>query len=397
HIAISEKDRKKEPEHPLIDADLIEIFNAASKEIFGIKRGIVVEYYPYTTLKNTIRRRDGVLYVRLSDVLRNAPNKVKEAIAAILLCKIKGIKPHPKHTDIYQKYTASEETKEVVYNIRQKRSMKIVTGPNGDYYDLEESFDRMNRTYFNGKLDRPVLTWSEKKTVRRFGHHDEAMNTVVISKTLDDETVPRFVLDYIMYHELLHIEHGTTYAKGRRRVHTRAFKQDEEKFERFIEAKRWLDRRSKSDIERRRDSIKREKETKVYTRPEDMNTLFGRDHGEAHVITGNEDEYSGLLSAIESAISGYYRENTALKDRDVIAALKNLRRDLTGKYSTARYPFEHRVQDNICMVLLAKSEYGMRRSKREVKACLNHVLSSVKRHHKIDGVRGYLDFIVEYI
>ena len=209
--------------------------------------------------------------------------------------------------------------------------------------------------------------------------------------------MPRFVLDYIMYHELLHIKHGTTFADGRRRVHTKAFKQDEEMFERYTEARRWLDRGGKSDVERRRDTIKGEKKTKVYTRPKDMNTLFDKDLGGNIVITGNEDEYSGLLSAIESTISGHYRENTDLKDRDVLAALKNLRRDLAGKYSPARYPLEHRVQDNICMVLLTKSEYGMRRSKREVKACINHVLSSVKRHHKIDGVRGYLDFILEYI
>ncbi len=242
HIPIGKKGRTKELKHSMIDTDLIDIFDTMSKEVFGKQREVMVVYYPYTTLKHTIRERDNVLYIRLSDALRNAPYEVKVAITTIMLCKIKGIKPHPKHTDVYREYVTSEEMVEFVDNMRQNRAMKIVTGTKGNYYDLEESFDRVNKTYFSGMLDKPILTWSERKTVRRFGHQDEAMATVVISRTLDDKSVPRFVLDYIMYHELLHVKHGTTYAHGRRMVHTQAFKRDEKRFERYTDARRWIDR-----------------------------------------------------------------------------------------------------------------------------------------------------------
>ena len=39
-----------------------------------------------------------------------------------------------------------------------------------------------------------------------------------------------------MYHEMLHIKFGFTYKKGRRRVHTRQFKKEDEKFPFYTES-----------------------------------------------------------------------------------------------------------------------------------------------------------------
>src|SRR5260370_41513787 len=47
-----------------------------------------VEFYPYSSLVLTIRRREEVVYVRLSDLLRRASLSVLEGAAALLLSRV---------------------------------------------------------------------------------------------------------------------------------------------------------------------------------------------------------------------------------------------------------------------------------------------------------------------
>ncbi|MFW6173399.1 MAG: hypothetical protein ACOC5T_06610 [Elusimicrobiota bacterium] len=113
---------------------------------------------------------------------------------------------------------------------------------------------------------------------------------------------------------------------------------------------------------------------------------------------GMESEYTDLLSAIESAISRYYRNNPDTKDRDVINALKNLKANLFQNYKPTKHPIERQIQEHLRLVLSTKNGFGgKKRMKIEVLMCIKYVLASVKRHHKTGGVRGYLDFIVNYI
>ena len=47
-----------------------------------------VEFYPFANVNNTIRLREAVIHVRISDLLEGAPESVLEAIAHILLAKL---------------------------------------------------------------------------------------------------------------------------------------------------------------------------------------------------------------------------------------------------------------------------------------------------------------------
>jgi hypothetical protein len=110
----------------------------------------------------------------------------------------------------------------------------------GRVYDLAESFDRVNREYFNNQSPRPTLHWSRRLTRRKFGHYDLLRDTVMISRTLDRTEVPPFVLDHVMHHELLHKKHGFIATSRRRCFHTSAFRADEKTFLQFKEADRFL-------------------------------------------------------------------------------------------------------------------------------------------------------------
>lgn len=106
----------------------------------------------------------------------------------------------------------------------------------GTAYDLGESFDRVNAAYFGGKMPRPKLTWNATFTGRKFGHYDWIADTVMVSRTLDSPRVPPFVVDYLMFHELLHKFHGLHWSNGRGYAHTAEFYRDERKFAQYSEA-----------------------------------------------------------------------------------------------------------------------------------------------------------------
>jgi len=61
-----------------------------------------------------------------------------------------------------------------------------------------------------------------------------------IFRILDSKDVPRLVVDYVMFHEMLHLRHPVEHAGARRCIHTPAFKQEEKRFVGAREAKAWL-------------------------------------------------------------------------------------------------------------------------------------------------------------
>jgi hypothetical protein len=203
---------------------------------------IEVQFYPYIGINHTIRVRDGKVYVRISEICRDMPAVGQQALAFILVSKLLRKKVPPQARDTYSSYIKSTEIRERAVENKRKRGRKIVSGHQGEIYDLDKIFERLNARYFRGKLAKPVLTWSARKTYRILGHHDATHQTIVVSKSLDSADVPRYVLEYIVYHEMLHIHHPPVHHNGRRYNHTPAFRADERKFEYFEEAEQWIER-----------------------------------------------------------------------------------------------------------------------------------------------------------
>ncbi len=112
----------------------------------------------------------------------------------------------------------------------------------GNHYHLNEVFDRVNANCFQGTMTRPTLRWTRGGTRRTFGHYQFARDRLSISRSLDSPRVPAFVIDFIMFHELLHKVHGLTPSGGRLYAHTRAFRSQERTFPRIAEAERELAR-----------------------------------------------------------------------------------------------------------------------------------------------------------
>ena len=202
---------------------------------------IEVRFYPYANISHKIRIRSGRVYVRISDLFRGAPPKVLRAIAFILVARLLSKSTPEIHERVYRDYANSPRMLRALDRARRRRGRKIISTARGHVYDLDRLFRRLNRQYFDGELEKPTLSWSQRRTRRILGHHDAAHDTIVISKTLDASDVPEWFVEYALYHEMLHIKHPARLVKGRRYHHTNTFRTQEQRFSHYEEAQRWLE------------------------------------------------------------------------------------------------------------------------------------------------------------
>jgi predicted metal-dependent hydrolase len=201
-----------------------------------------IQFFAFVDVNNTIRLREGNLLVRLSDILEGAPEPVLRAIAHILLAKMYRKPIERQQAARYRRYVSSHHIREKAHLLRQMRGRKRIETANGHVYNLEKIFDELNTQFFYGLLARPELTWSQDPVRNSLGHYDPAHNTIVVSRILDQASMPRYALEYIVYHEMLHLKHPVKLRGSRRCVHPPEFQAEERLFPRFQEAKQFLKR-----------------------------------------------------------------------------------------------------------------------------------------------------------
>jgi hypothetical protein len=120
------------------------------------------------------------------------------------------------------------------------RGRKRLHSAQGHTYDLDEVFEGLNTRFFHGLLARPQLTWSRNHSRNSLGHYDPAHNAIVVSRIFDHPRVPHYAVDYIVYHEMLHLKHPVRLRGSRRCVHSAEFRAEEKLFPQLEEVKRFL-------------------------------------------------------------------------------------------------------------------------------------------------------------
>jgi len=115
----------------------------------------------------------------------------------------------------------------------------------GRYFDLRRIFDRVNERHFKGRLRGYKVVWGRRRKQRPkeyfiFGTIQEEDRVIRIHPLLDQRFVPRWFLEYVLYHEMLHsVVPEESGPAGRRRVHTEEFYRREKAFPRYHRARRW--------------------------------------------------------------------------------------------------------------------------------------------------------------
>jgi hypothetical protein len=201
----------------------------------------VVELYPYANLAHTMRLRDDVAHVRLSDILRDAPMAVIEAAAAILLAQM-----YRRHLpgglrDLYRQFALAHSTRRHIARIRRKRARRIAHHPGGAAHDLAPMFADLNFEYFGGRLRRPRLGWSARPWRSQFGCFDPSLNQIVMNNRLDRPDVPSYAVRFILYHEMLHVKYPLRAAACGLQAHTAEFRAEEKRFAQYARARNFLE------------------------------------------------------------------------------------------------------------------------------------------------------------
>jgi predicted metal-dependent hydrolase len=225
-------DLKREP-IVMNDEKLNEIFRKVQKTHFpGSLRKVKAEFYPYRSLRHSVEWNGFRIRAKVSKLFANAPNQILEVIAVILLSRVYK-RQIDKHTrSLYRAYSQQLSYK------RQVR--KLDYSAKGKYFDLQLIYQRINNIYFSGELKVANIGWSKKRSYTRLGFYDKKRNLIVISKIFDSPAASLKVLQYLMYHEMLHIKYPEVTVNHRRRIHTRDFKQAEKQFPDFDEIQVWL-------------------------------------------------------------------------------------------------------------------------------------------------------------
>jgi predicted metal-dependent hydrolase len=129
---------------------------------------------------------------------------------------------------------------------------RTVARPVGEVFDLRELRDEVNRTYFGGRL-KVKISWGKapapgrclrrgRKSTIQLGSYSYEENLIRLHRTLDQPRVPRYVVEAVVYHEMLHAAIPPVVRNGRRYVHTPEFRRREQEFRHLERAERWIER-----------------------------------------------------------------------------------------------------------------------------------------------------------
>jgi hypothetical protein len=198
---------------------------------------ISVAFCQFANANSFVRLENGRIELRITDVLQEAPAPIIEALVYILISKLYR-KPVPRsYIHRYRLYLNRKDIRSHIARVRKSRGRKMMAGPGGTSYDLVEIFEDLNLRYFNGLMARPQLGWSLRPSRSILGHYDPSHHAIILSRLLDRPGVPKLAVEYVMFHEMLHLRHPVEHKGARRCVHTAEFKEAEKSFPHLREAK----------------------------------------------------------------------------------------------------------------------------------------------------------------
>ena len=157
-----------------------------------------------------------------------APPKIWNAI---FLAIVKG---HPASRRVAEQYVQSSEAQCL-------RAVYADLSPlrDHDVYDLSRMFDSLNARFFNNALPKPVIAWTTRMQYSILGTYDFHWDILRISKALNDRRVPEYAIEFVMYHEMLHIKHGARRENNRFLAHTANFRAEEKLYPKYLEAEQF--------------------------------------------------------------------------------------------------------------------------------------------------------------
>ena len=217
---------------------MADVFRQVNDSLSGGR--VRASYHPYKELKHTWRVREGVLCFKVSDYMKGVPDEVVESLAWHLLCRARKKQCPSGASRLYREHVRTGSFWEPRRQLYLSRSKNISFRPMGTSRDLGAVFSYVNSYYFEDRLEKPDLAWLRESPRSRMGLYHPPLRILAVNRILDSDRIPRYVLEFVMYHELLHDVVDFIEGPSRRTVHTKEFRLREREFTKYEEAQKWL-------------------------------------------------------------------------------------------------------------------------------------------------------------
>ena len=175
-----------------------------------------------------IRKFRDTIEINLNLQWKDIDNEIKIGLIQHLLMKVFKDKKNTPNILLYNNFV---------------KNIDILTPKTKSHPVLEQSFLRVNEQFFYNQMDQPNLQWGTA-SYRKLASYNYHNDTVTVS-TLFNEARPE-VLDYLMYHELLHKHFKFNHNNGRSTYHSKEFKRAEKKYPNYKEIEKELSRTIRS-------------------------------------------------------------------------------------------------------------------------------------------------------
>lgn len=193
--------------------------------------------YTMISVRRDTAARGGPLYrVRIHYMFVDAPPFVTRALARyIALNDGEASRQLGEYID---------ENQAIIRRGRQRTPAPVALETRGEFFDLQQVYDDLNVAYFGGRIEARI-TWGprggrkRRRTSIKMGSYSVEDRLIRIHPSLDRKFIPRYFLEWIVYHEMLHQVHDIPVVGGRRQFHTRAFLAEERQFAEYDRARQW--------------------------------------------------------------------------------------------------------------------------------------------------------------
>ena len=267
HPALSES-RQQQPRATVVpppDAPRLELQRALNRLTGGRLSNLILTDNRRTILSVQPGRPGDrtQLSLRIHRSFVGAPPDVLQAVAAFL-----------------ESRKGSDRSREALTAIRQhfarhkpaSRSRRAALRSEGVAYDLREIADDLNQRYFAGRL-KVGVTWGRssggaahhcrrrRSSSLQLGSYSYEDRLIRLHGVLDQPGIPRYVIEAVIFHELLHADMPPEVKNGRRCFHTPEFRRRERTFRHLDKAERWIQEHLPDLLRARAEAARRRRRT----------------------------------------------------------------------------------------------------------------------------------------
>lgn len=220
------------------DHDLLVASFRSVGKTFGFE-DVEARFTPFKEFKSCWYRSGKSVTFEISDYLKGADQEVLVDFAQSLFSRVALKGEREIYTDRMRSWLESPAFLRRNQPLYLKRSRNLSLTHEGEVYDLQDAYLKLKDQGLVHDCRDAVFNWTKRGNRLRVGYCSVLMKVVAISSIMDSEKVPDFVHEYVLYHEILHLEEGL---KSGNRHHTDEFREAERQHPRWAESEAWLKR-----------------------------------------------------------------------------------------------------------------------------------------------------------